>query len=329
MVRFGICTPEQFFKAWKPGDALTGVHISYRLLDAGAGDDRQRTILFEEISHRLRLASGIYRTTYRGRFRDLDLVALRWLQEFFSTAPELFVEDRAASHCLTSAEWAAALFDVFPHTRFQASDRIFHLLEASRPAGQDAFILEPDGSLLQYVNPPFVLPLNESEPWYYVWNHWLRARARRLAASARISTLPHNSVSGEWRFREISHIHPIAATLAARDSRFRICTRSVFDPSPEACHALRTMNILNLSYFSAERLREAAQVVFASLLDGGLWIVGRTLQEDFTNHASVLQKRGDRFHVLDRVGRGSEIEDLALETRADQSSVAPSNKEPA
>jgi hypothetical protein len=71
------------------------------------------------------------------------------------------------------------------------------------------------------------------------------------------------------------------------------------------------MNILSLSYFSREQLMEAKQVMFDSLAVGGLWIAGRTLEEDFTNHVTFFRRREHGWEVLGRIGRGSELENLA------------------
>jgi hypothetical protein len=72
------------------------------------------------------------------------------------------------------------------------------------------------------------------------------------------------------------------------------------------------MNILNRSYFAEERLETAVNAAFDSLRSGGLWIVGRTWEEDSSNHATFFLRRDDAWQILGRIGKGSEIEDLAL-----------------
>ena len=72
------------------------------------------------------------------------------------------------------------------------------------------------------------------------------------------------------------------------------------------------MNIFNRSYFSDEQLSAGANGIFRSLRPGGMWIVGRTLEEDFSNDVSLL-RRGDRaWETLERIGKGAEIEGLVL-----------------
>ena len=85
--------------------------------------------------------------------------------------------------------------------------------------------------------------------------------------------------------------------------------RSVFEHTP-GVDVLRTMNVLNKAYFSAEQLVNAASAAFHSLKPGGIWIVGRTLEENFSNHATFLRRHQEKWEVLDRIGNGSEMEEF-------------------
>jgi hypothetical protein len=69
------------------------------------------------------------------------------------------------------------------------------------------------------------------------------------------------------------------------------------------------MNILNRNYFPIKRLVEGANAAFQSLKPGGLWIVGRTL-DDHTNHVTFFRRTEKRLEVVARIGKGSEIEEL-------------------
>lgn len=85
----------------------------------------------------------------------------------------------------------------------------------------------------------------------------------------------------------------------------------------ERFHVIRAANILNLVYFSEDRLRKMIGLLTQRLRAGGLLIVCRT-HHDGTNHASVFRFDGDVLTVLGRLGNGSEIEHLA-------SSIVPRN----
>jgi hypothetical protein len=295
--------------------------VSYDLLNVGDEPTAEQIQIFEEISRTLRTSNGTYRTTFSNRFHDLDDVAIRWIKKSFSGAIELRVQDRAASHALTSLEWALKLFPLFPLATFEASDSMFSLVKLSLNTG-GAYVLEPHGHPLQYIKWPFVVSLQRRESWRYPINRLIAAGAKR-----RFNRLP---LPEEWmestnganhRVSTIPFVHPKAVQYSKENARFQLQTRSVFEHLPESCHVLRTMNILNASYFSADQLVEGIKATFDSLKPGGIWIVGRTLEEDFSNHATLFLKQQSGWSVLERLGRGSEIEELALRVPPENSRI--------
>jgi hypothetical protein len=292
--------------------------VSYQLLkdpaleDPAKHQDAEKT--FEAIVKHLRLSSGIYRSTWPNRFADLDPVVKEILCDVYGTAEtgaSLEVHDWAASDCRVSAEWAASLWKKFPAARVIASDLYLCLNEVSR--GREAFIFEPDGTPLQYVRPPFVVPLQKPIPAHYPFNRWLASRARKSLHVARESVLGPAKKSS-WTVQPISLIHPAARRLLAIDPRFEIRRHSIFTPLPQPCHAIRTMNIFNLGYFSEDGLRAGAACVTGSLVDGGIWILGRTTQDirPSVNSVSIFQKNGSSLKLVRQLNGGSEIEELAL-----------------
>jgi hypothetical protein len=119
---------------------------------------------------------------------------------------------------------------------------------------------------------------------------------------------------GSMRLVRLPLVHPEALALAsASPESFAIRTHSVFTAAPAPVDLVRTMNILNRSYFDEARLQEGARSVWRSLYAGGLWIVGRTVREQPPEHrASVFEKTAEGFRLVERFGGPSEIEDLAL-----------------
>lgn len=278
--------------------------------------------LFEEAIPLVRLSSGVYRTTYRGRFRGFDEELNILLAAQFETGRALCVEDWAASDCMASSEWAASLFARFPASTLTASDLTLFLVEVCLP-GKKSFIVEANGELLQYIRPPFVIRLNPPEPKLLVVNSFLERRARAKYQAIRKSwSVPADWLDSEegatfeqppWVFRKIPLIHPDAMTLRHASTRFTIRKHSVFDRGDRQCDVIRTMNIFNLSYFSKDRLVEGVRAVWNSLLPGGIWIVGRTVQETPpVHHASVFLREASGFRLIHRFGPGSEIESLVL-----------------
>jgi hypothetical protein len=297
--------------------------ISYRLLETSIPPSDQEVLGFESIVYSLRLSNGVYRTTFPGRFADLDPILNRHLERHFAPATALHVEDWAASDCLASADWSHSLFPLFPNASLAASDLLLFLVEASLPSGESA-VAEPSGALLQSLHGRFVVRLEPPEPGLFVINGLLARRTRKnfaglpevLATQAeRLASAEAGSFDAPpFRLRKLPLIHPRAETLRRQDRRFTIRRHSIFSPLEKPCHAIRTMNILNRAYFSETQLRQGADTVFQSLLPGGLWIVGRTLTEHpFRHEVSILRRNEDGLELLERVGPGSEIEALALQ----------------
>ncbi len=310
MVRFGLCTEEQYLRAGI-GRHHSGARVAYNLLDVGESPSEEQIRAFEDISFTLRTSNGTFRTTFRQRFQDVDAAAMKWMEQFYAADAEVEIQDRAASHGLTSWEWADGVFRRFPRARFEASDILSELIELSR-AGE-AYIVEPNGRPLQYVKPPFAVSLAHPEPRRYPINRLVALRARKRFAKLDLGqNWIETAAERGWRVRRISCVHPLAREFARRNASFQFRLRSVFDQASGTCDVLRTMNILNRSYFGSEDLARGVSAAFQSLRPAGIWIVGRTLEEDLKNHVSLLQRADRGWKLLERIGGGAEIEELAL-----------------
>ncbi|MBV8569593.1 MAG: hypothetical protein JO319_03185 [Acidobacteriaceae bacterium] len=293
--------------------------MSLRLL--AAADDQQ----FEQLMRHVQLANGVYRTTFRNRFHNLDPVVNEVLRANFRPQEKLLVEDWAASACLTSYEWAQTLLPLFPGLRFTASDVALFLIEVEDRRSGDIFIADQDGRLLQFVRPPFVVSVQPPEPWYVPVNRLLCESAKtRWQKSAGLWPLPAEwlDARGEaalvrepYVVRKLPLVHPNAMALARSDARFSICRHSVFERSQTPCHVIRSMNILNRAYFSEVELTQAARAVIGSLRTHGIWVVGRTIDDESSVHdASVFRKGSSgELELISRMGNGAEIERLALD----------------
>jgi hypothetical protein len=314
MLRFGICTPEQFQGERR---RFSGARVAYSLLDVGDHPTDEQIRTFEDVSFTLRTSNGTFRTTFRNRFHDVDRVAMRSISDSYPPDTPLHVQDRAVSHGLTSWEWARELLAVYARAEFEASDVLLHLFELTLPSGE-TYILEPDGKPLQYINPPFVVSLHHRESWRYPVNHAVAARARRRFKQLSLPEGPPDRWPQlSYTVSKIPFVHPEARLFAANNPRFEFRVRSVFEHTPDACHVLRTMNIFNKEYFSTEQLTEGATAAFHSVKPGGIWIVGRTLEEDLSNHVTFFRRQDAGWEVLERIGNGSEMEQLAINASCD------------
>jgi len=327
LFKLGVYRLDQFRALQRGGvraslySLLTRGRISLQLLAADAPPAEKLALFEKAIPGIVQLSGGVWRTTFPGRFRELDGWVDGILGSQFDSSAPLDVQDWAASDCSTSAEWAATLFARFPNARLTASDLTLFVLEAQLPGG-DAFILEPSGAALQYIHPPFVVRLNPPERRWLLWNGMLCRRALARARELwRQWAIPMDWLGGDgqtleqppYRFRKILLIHPQADALRRRSSRFTVRKHSAFDPLAEPADVIRTMNIFNPSYFDKTRLSDGARNVWRSLRPGGIWIVGRTWQDNPPRHrASVFQRQDGGFQLLERYEDGSEIDDIVL-----------------
>jgi hypothetical protein len=310
MLRLGICTQDQYVRTGKQR-RLSGSRVAYSLLSIGENPTTEQIQIFEDINFTLRTSNGTSRTTFRNRLRDVDAATIGILERLYPSDYELLAEDRAASHGLTSLELAGQLFEAFHNSRFEASDRLLYLIQLSLVTGE-RYILEPKGQLLQYIKPPFVVSLAHQESLRFPINRLIAARARRRFRHLSLPAGWTESIGGDgYKVSQINCVHPEVLSFSSTNPRFQLHSRSVFDITPDAVHVLRTMNILNKDYFSESQLRKGSEVAFRSLKLGGVWIVGRTLESDFSNHVTFLQKLQNGWGIITRIGNGSEMEAYA------------------
>ena len=315
MFKLGVYRLDQFQKPPSIQALLSRNRVSFHLLRGPASADQVR--LFEHVMPQIRLSSGVYRTTSRARFQAFDKFVNDVLSKHFDPSRTLDIQDWAASDCIASAEWAGALWSRFPNARVTASDLTLFLIEAALPGGE-MFICETSGEPLQYIRPPFVVRLNPPEHKLMLVNRILAWHGQKKFR--RLQHIPEPWLRAEhaepldlppFVLRKIPLIHPDALALRARSDKFAIAMHSAFELLERPCDIIRTMNIFNLKYFSEARLGEGVEAVKRSLVQGGIWIVGRTYQEDPPAHdASIFIKDGDGFRLLERYGKGSEVEPL-------------------
>jgi hypothetical protein len=324
MLRFGIFSVDEFRPVPLGAPrivrmAFTSRRVSLQLLRTSQPASAAELRVFQSLVSNLRLSSGVYRTTYGGRFKDVDTAVNALLSKHFVLDSKLEVHDWAASDGLTSSEWAVSLFDLFPRASFTASDFLLFLVEAMLADGS-LLILEPNGHPLQYVRRPFAVRLEPPEPILMIVNRLIgrKALARFKNLQLRIPSAWLESEEAELvtataTLRKLPLTHPHARMLEASDPRFSICHHSAFESLDRPVDVIRTMNIFNHAYFPPARLIEGARAVWKSLNAGGFWIVGRTTEEgDSRNHVTILERTDSGWRIGGRISGGSDIEDLIL-----------------
>lgn len=320
MYRPGIWSRQQLSKVPEETFGFR-ITVAYNLLisEPACPEDLK---VFERTTRAIKLSSGVYRTTYRSRFSDLDLVTRRIMRKVFAADQNIQVHDWAASTGVLSVEWAKQTLAHFPHAALTASDYFLFLIEAQNSAGE-TYILEPDGTAIQYIKPPFVVPLVGKERIIFVLNRLAMAWARRavdelkrLAKQLQWNSIPDRQTYflGKWGFRQINLIHPEAQRLAADNERFRVVQHDAFCKLAQPCQVLRVMNFYNPRIWGYQKTTSGIRAALESVADGGLLILGRTLENKQlrTNNVSIFQKTGTGVALLERLGAGFEMENEVL-----------------
>jgi len=275
---------------------------------------------FERIMAQLRLSNGTVRTTLRNRLVAVDQKVESILTSIFPLNTNLLVEDWAVSSGVTAAEWFGSLQRIYPNVTFTASDRILYLVEVRLRDERGSFIVEPSGEPIQYIRPPFVVSMTEMQHPVYLINRSVQRRAMRKwkdvskhfrvpAAWEHVNGNCQTLSLDEFVFRRLPLIHPHVIDI--RGEYFRIKQHNIFTVLSQPVHVIRTMNILNRSYFTASRLQSAADAIRQSLSPSGLWIVGRTVKDNPPDHeVTVLRKTRCGWETVLRIGKGSEMESI-------------------
>jgi hypothetical protein len=297
--------------------------LAYSLLRLPETTDEKAIRQFETVIKTVRLSSGSCRTTHPERLSDVDAEVQPILESLFPRDAPLAVYDWGASDALVSSEWADLLLAKYPRLEFTASDSILWLTEATHEQGE-VYVLEPDGTPIQYVNPPFVISLYHRERIFYPLNMIARKWGARAVESLKLAAseiqwrrVPEETVWKQppWSFRQIPLIHPRALSFARQHPNFRITQHDAFTESAEKCDILRAMNLFNPRVFTPENLRRGIQAAFNSLKEGGVFIFGQTnTTAPFQSDVSIFRRIGGKCAVIGRLANGSELQDLTLET---------------
>ena len=239
---------------------------------------------------RIRLPSGVLKTTQARRLDDLNEQALRLLP---ADRP-LELMDVATSTAITTVEWSVQLTDAGVEHHILAGDSHTEAVWVSLPLVGEVLVDRNGNVLLAEVlgravdasgattRSALVLPV-------------LKAAARR-AGLLHLPARPVELVSGRVRACPAIEVVEDDIFVARPELRGRF-------------HAVRAANILNEGYFDDTQLLAAVAGLRERLRPHGLLIVCRT-HEDGSNHGSFFQADDVGWTVVDRIGGGSEIERL-------------------
>jgi len=109
-------------------------------------------------------------------------------------------------------------------------------------------------------------------------------------------------------------LHSKVSKFSDGNDKFRFINHDLFkDIKPKEFDLVRAMNILNPIYFNSNQLNIALNLIYQSLNQDGILLVGRTHIEDGKNHASFYKKTTNGFSLLEHHNKGTEIDTLVQE----------------
>ncbi len=313
MLKLGITKLDQLTSASLPRHRQVSGALLLALEERE--DLPRRDELRQEIIRRLVLKNKTGKTTWEGRFADLDT----WLCERLLKAyPEqLRVLDIGASDGTTSLELFGKL-SAHGNLTYLSSDLNRDIWVSAGSLWQD--VIDDDGKLIQTTLGPLVVPITDGvhiNPLLLLNRAvFLYCNAFRKDMRHRIAETDPNGGKSAARF---SLLAPKVQDLAATDSRFRFEKLDAFEiDGPERFEFVRAMNVLNLDKdgfgFSQSQIARAVAGIKAALVEEGRLLVGRSrpVGDGFEHNASLFLRSGTRLVREQRFGDGSEIEDLIL-----------------
>lgn len=229
-------------------------------------------------------------TAYK-RFENLDTVSLKYISD------GALIHDIAVSSGITSVE----LFDLLSGNRknikYHVSDKFSEYYVTQ---GWLSRIFDKSGELIGFYlfgiyatdHLPNKYPI--SRLLFRIINHYEpKDRLHQPSPNAEHAVLLCNELRNRIKDGVISHLeYDVFSSSLTNEFNF-----------------VRCMNLLNISYFTEDKLICAVKNIFRSLREGGIFQVGRT-HSDNTHHVSFFIKENNKMRLLEEINSGSEIKHL-------------------
>lgn len=275
---------------------------SARDIFLGDTTDTQREA---EFYSSISLPNGVTKRTSHGRLRELDT----WLLSHLDFAKRVDVLDLGISAGVTTVELAEALrannFD-FQITGVDLYIDAFLVLANPR----ESVLLDRDGNPIHYELAGRGIGhglgrnlMRRMQIWglkRFAANLWRRYRPQFAA-------LKDPEKIGGF----MAHPVRLLCRAIAEDPNITVIEADVFAGNFSGEYDLiRAANLLNLAYFSEDKIRIALTSIKAVLKPGGLFLAARTDENNVTGATLFRLNEVANFEVDDRFGAGSELERL-------------------
>lgn len=307
MIKTGIYNLDQIkkcssFKGLFGGERKISITLYNKIKDEPNADELAERILLLFADER-----GAYKRTYAKRFEEFDPMVLDYLKKAFRNDEPLTLQDVGVSDGRTALDFFEKMSSTFPNLKYIASDynTKVYMLEK----GGCKVTLSHTGKLLEILWPPFVFNTIKRDSYkHYPLNHLIRLIVQIFVTSP----LLKNFKTGKVQAKELLLFAPRVLKGAQKDPRFILTQHDLLQPFDEQVHAIRAMNVMNLSYFSESESIKVIDYIHTALCDGGLLITGSNQEAGTIVHGGIYKKITKGFQKIEQSGNGSPIEQLIL-----------------
>jgi len=233
------------------------------------------------------LNNGVAKTTQPGRFTEID----SWLAQNFHKSC-VSIHDIAVSSGITSLELKQKLESDGFKVNLSISDKFMSLSYFKR--NFITYFYDIDGNFV--IGNIFGIVAQKNCNNFFFISRLLSKVISKNAKKCFDNCLPellllHPEVCSSINQKEITFINY---------DIFKTSINNKFD-------IVRAMNILNPIYFDVNEIKRAVRLIFNSLTEGGIFIIGRTHLDDNKNHVSVYVKKDGHFKLIKSFNGGSEV----------------------
>lgn len=256
----------------------------------------------------LKLKNGVTKTTYSHRMRNVDI----WLLDFLPKDVVVNVLDVGISTGITTVE-LCELFD--------AKGVQYQVIGMDSDLTGFLLIFGDDNSILVDKNMNPIHFEIKGKGFGYVKGTNLKHLVDRALLKLKCKIFMNLILKDDLETMgkvirkggfEVHRVELVCREITENPS-IQLVEDSIFSENTEKqFDFIRAANILNKTYFSDERIKTAARKLRERLATGGQLLICRT-DTDGQNNASLFNVTGgNRYGLVGRFGKGSDIEDLVL-----------------
>lgn len=250
---------------------------------------------------------GAYKRTYANRFEDFDLIVLEKMQKLLDINNEIVVQDLGISDGRTAVDFFHKITHAYQNVNYYASDYNPKIYVIEK--GATKVTLSHNLNVIEIVWPPFVF--NVARPDRY-WRAPLNRIIQFFVEETVVAQMLTDFKAKLIKPREIFLFGKAALSLSGDDNRFTLLAQSILEPFTRQSHVIRTMNILNPTYFTQKEFAKIVSNIFDGLYDNGLLILGSNQNPGSIVHGGIYQKIGNKYKKIWQSGNGSCIDELLL-----------------